>query len=116
MRLPPIRLVTHSADHATYTPRLAYRHGVTAGVAAPKSVGLISGVSTVFATGALHQLEHGAVLQRDTAVHVAVGHLSNGVSISTQIAALRKLLHGGGKGALGEWFEKVIKVSSEYNK
>lgn len=92
--------------------RLAYRHGVTAGVAAPKSVGLISGISTVFATGALHQLEKGALVQKDVAVHVHIGHISGGASISTQIAALRKLLHGSGKGALGEWFEKVTEVCS----
>ncbi|KIP04862.1 hypothetical protein PHLGIDRAFT_36717 [Phlebiopsis gigantea 11061_1 CR5-6] len=104
--------VIHAADGLQFTTRdalYAYRHGVTAGVTAPKSVGLISGVSTAFATGALHQLEDGALIQKDAALHVNVGHSSGGPSVSTQIAALRKLLHGSGKGALGAWFDKVTK-------
>ena len=59
---------------------------------APKSVGLIAGVSTAFATGALHGLEDGALIQKDAALHVAVGHAGAAPSVSTQIAALRRML------------------------
>jgi len=49
-----------------------------------------------FSTGARHGLEHGAVVRPVTALHVHVGP-ARGVSVSTQIAALRKLLIEGAK-------------------
>lgn len=61
-------------------------------------------------TGAAHGLAQGALLQRDAALHVAVIH-DTGISISTQLAALRHLLSGSIQGALGEWFGKVREVS-----
>lgn len=73
---------------------LAYRAGVTAGVTAPSSVGLISGLSTAFSTGAAHRLEDGAVIQDVVALHVQIGHSNQGPSVSTQIAALRNMLLG----------------------
>lgn len=63
-------------------------------------------MSTVFSTGALHSLEKGAIIQTDAALHVSIFH--GGVpSVSTQIATLRRLLKGHGKGALGHWFARV---------
>ncbi|KAG6881063.1 hypothetical protein C0993_002996, partial [Termitomyces sp. T159_Od127] len=84
---------------------LAYRAGVTKAVVAPSSSGFMSGLSTVFSTGAAHKLVPRAVVQDVAALHVAVGDSS--VSISTQIAALRRLLLGKGKGELGERFLEV---------
>ncbi|KAF9449461.1 hypothetical protein P691DRAFT_853918 [Macrolepiota fuliginosa MF-IS2] len=70
---------------------LAYRSGVTKAITAPSGTGFIQGLSTEFLTGAENALEHRAILQKETALHVTVSH---GVkaSISTQIAALRQLL------------------------
>ncbi|KAG6891465.1 hypothetical protein C0992_006196 [Termitomyces sp. T32_za158] len=84
---------------------LAYRAGVTQAVVPPSSDGFISGLSTVFSTGAAHKLVPHAVVQDVSALHVAVGDSS--VSISTQIAALRRLLLGKGQGELGERFLEV---------
>ncbi|KAH7928042.1 hypothetical protein BV22DRAFT_1083961 [Leucogyrophana mollusca] len=73
---------------------IAYRSGVTAAVVAPKSRGFLSGLSTVFATGAAHKLEKGAVIQDVAAIHIAIGHGNSGPSVGTQIAALRHELLG----------------------
>lgn len=73
---------------------LAYRAGVTVGVTAPSSDGLIAGLSTAFSTGAAHRLEDGAVIQDVAALHVQIGHSNQGPSVSTQIAALRNMLLG----------------------
>lgn len=70
----------------------------------------MAGLSTVFATGANHQLEKGALIQETAAVHVGL-HYGAGPSVSTQIAALRSLLLGQGKGHLAHWFKKVTDVS-----
>ncbi|KAG6911111.1 hypothetical protein DXG01_003851 [Tephrocybe rancida] len=87
----------------------AYRGGVTRAVVAPSSSGFLSGLSTIFSTGAAHKLVHGAVVQGVAALHVAVGDSS--VSVSTQIATLRRLLFGGGKGELTERFREVAEGS-----
>ncbi|KAF5380447.1 hypothetical protein D9615_004475 [Tricholomella constricta] len=84
---------------------LAYRAGVTTGIVAPTSRGFLSGLSTAFSTGAVHRLAHGAVVQDVTALHISVG--SSSASISTQIAALRRLLLGGGDGDLAQRFRQV---------
>ncbi|KAG6841872.1 hypothetical protein C0991_005602 [Blastosporella zonata] len=84
----------------------AYRAGVTTAVVAPSSKGFLSGLSTMFSTGAAHKLVPGAVVQDIAALHVTVGDSS--VSISTQIATLRRLLFGGGEGELAERFRKVV--------
>jgi hypothetical protein len=39
--------------------------------------------------------------------------MDGGVSISTEIATLRKLLLGGGDGELGSWFKKAAEVGIE---
>ncbi|KAG6849988.1 hypothetical protein H0H93_002778 [Arthromyces matolae] len=84
---------------------LAYRAGVTKAIVAPASGGLLSGLSTAFSTGAAHKLTPGAVVRDITALHVAVDDSS--ISISTQIATLRRLLLGEGGGELGERFVEV---------
>jgi hypothetical protein len=54
---------------------------------------VIAGLSTTFRTGGKHALDKGALIQEVTALHVAVGRPSD-VSVSEQIAALRRLLLG----------------------
>ena len=76
----------------TGVDRLAYRNGVTRAVTAPMSNGLIGGISAAFSTGSLNALERGAILQGEVALHVTVSARISGVSVSTQIATLRKLL------------------------
>ena len=100
---------------------MAYRAGVTSGVVAPTTgrvvlgvaasipAGTISGLSTYFDTGAPHRLARSAVLQETVGFHVSIG--TGKRSISTQIAALRHLLLGGGEGALGTQFERIVWVS-----
>lgn len=94
--------------------RLAYRAGVTTAVTAPQSFGFLHGLSVAFNTGAAHKLEEGAVVQNVAALHVSItlGSVFGGasVSVSTQIAALRRLLLGGAGGDLGLQFERVVKV------
>lgn len=92
-----------------YDTSLAYRAGVTTAIVSPKSAGFLSGLSVVFATGANHQLEKGALIDEAAALHVGV-HYGAGPSVSTQIAALRHLLLGHRKGPLGHWFTKVAQV------
>lgn len=71
---------------------LAYRAGVTKAVVAPVHYGFLGGLGTSFSTGAIHKLVDGAVIQEVTALHFSIGHFASGPSISTQIAALRRLL------------------------
>ncbi|KAJ2931515.1 hypothetical protein H1R20_g5580, partial [Candolleomyces eurysporus] len=85
---------------------LAYRFGVTSAITAPKSSGFYGGLGVHFSTGAAHRMESGAVIQDVTAVHVSVRHFEK-PSISTQIATLRRLLHGKADGMVGHYFEKV---------
>ncbi|KAG6832611.1 hypothetical protein H0H92_014447 [Tricholoma furcatifolium] len=88
---------------------LAYRAGVTRAVVAPSSRGFLSGLSTIFSTGAAHKLAPGAVVQNVAALHVSVGDSS--VSVSTQIATLRRLLLGEGQGELAQRFSEVSEAS-----
>jgi hypothetical protein len=91
--------------------RLAYRAGVTSAITAPTSYGLVSGLSTVFFTGAAHALEEGAVIQETAALHINIGHSRSGSpSVSTQIAALRRLLLGS---VSGTPFDLAAKVNHE---
>lgn len=71
--------------------RLAYRGGVTRAITAPLSNGFLSGLSTTLDVGATSAVEKGAITQAETALHVSVSPLL-GVSVSTQIATLRRLL------------------------
>jgi hypothetical protein len=74
----------------------------------------MAGLSTAFSLGAGNKLERGALLEDVAALHVTVGNFiltENGVpSISTQIAALRRLLSGQGTGELGRRFRDVAEV------
>ncbi|KDR75826.1 hypothetical protein GALMADRAFT_69126 [Galerina marginata CBS 339.88] len=93
-------------EYATRDALLAYRSGVTIGVTAPSHKRFFGGLATSFSLGAAHKLEEGAVVQEVTSVHVSVRHFSK-PSVSTQIAALRRLLLGPHKGDAGTWFKKV---------
>ncbi|THH04772.1 hypothetical protein EW145_g5277 [Phellinidium pouzarii] len=100
----------HAADGLQYATRhayLAYRAGVTVGVAAPLQYGFLGGLSTAFGLGAAHKMESGALVQEVAAVHVAIGHSGSSASVSTQVAALRRLLLDGGKGDVGSYFKNV---------
>ncbi|KAL1686090.1 hypothetical protein GGG16DRAFT_118255 [Schizophyllum commune] len=70
---------------------LAYRSGVTDAITAPESSSLIAGFSAAFSTGAEGKLEKGAIVKDAVALHVRIS-MSGSTSVSTQIAALRKLL------------------------
>ncbi|KAJ4479028.1 hypothetical protein J3R30DRAFT_3682364 [Lentinula aciculospora] len=103
--------VIRAVDGLQFTTRdalLAYRSGVTTGITAPCSSGLLAGLSTAFNTGAAHKLIKGAVMQNEVALHVSLS-LSFPVSVSTQIATLRTLLSGGAKGELGVQIAKVLR-------
>ncbi len=91
--------------------RLAYRIGVTMAIVAPVARGLISGLTAALSTGSAHKLQKGAVFQDATALHVIVS-FNSPISVSTQIATLRRLLLGGGSGDLGTQFEHVVAVHS----
>jgi len=77
-------------------------------VTAPVNRGFYGGLSVAFSLGTSHKLEKGALIQQVTAVHVSVRHTET--SVSTQIAALRRLLLGPREGEAGIWFEKVTQV------
>ncbi|KAA1473973.1 carbohydrate esterase family 9 protein [Dentipellis sp. KUC8613] len=87
-------VVTRAVDGLQFAGRsalLAYRAGVTKAITAPQHRRFFAGLATSFSTGARHKLEDGAVIQEVTALHVAISHFGS-PSVSTQIAALRKLL------------------------
>jgi hypothetical protein len=90
-------IIPAAIDGLTFQTRdalLAFRSGVTRAVVAPKSTGFFSGISTAFRTGAKHRLAPGAILQKYAAVHITMGRSRSGIpAVSTQIAALRNLLH-----------------------
>ena len=75
----------------------------------PSHEGFYSGIGTTFFLGVIHKLEQGAVIQEVTGVHVSVRHFSK-LSISTQIAALRKLLLNSQQNSAGGWFKRVADV------
>lgn len=76
----------------------------------------VSGLSTTFRTGAAHAMERGAVVQDVVALHVALARDSifpgQGVSVSTQMAALRRLLYGweSKDTETGLWFKRAAEV------
>lgn len=78
---------------------------------------VISGLSTTFRTGSAHALERGAIVQNVAALHIAIGRPSafsgrEGISISQEIAGLRRLLFGweGENSPTGSWFKKAAEV------
>jgi len=79
------------------------------GVTYPSHQGFYSGLGTMFSLGVSHKLKQGAVIQKVTGMHVSVWHFSK-LSISTQIAALRKLLLDPQQTSASDWFKKVTAV------
>lgn len=82
---------------------------VTTGITAPSHSRFYAGLGVSFSLGARHKLERGAVIHEVTGVHVSIKHFGK-PSVSTQVAALRRLLLGPSKGAAGDWFAKVKEV------
>lgn len=75
-------------------------------VAAPVHGGVIGGLSVAFALGAPSRLAKGAVRQKQVALHASLAK-GSGVSVSTQIALLRRLLLGDGPGDAGKAFKQA---------
>ncbi|KAI0779702.1 hypothetical protein C8Q74DRAFT_1447183 [Fomes fomentarius] len=86
---------------------LAYRSGVTIGVTSPSHGSWLSGLSTAFTLGAPHKLSRGAILRDIVAVHCSLSLGADKHSVSTKIAALRRLLTRDVDGEIGTWFKKV---------
>ncbi|KDQ57533.1 hypothetical protein JAAARDRAFT_267221 [Jaapia argillacea MUCL 33604] len=87
---------------------LAYRAGVTRAIVAPAANGFIQGLSAGFSLGSRNKLGRGAVIQEIAALHVSLGHGRAFPSVSTQVAALRRLLLGGDRsGDTASWFRKA---------
>ncbi|KAF8076559.1 carbohydrate esterase family 9 protein [Lyophyllum atratum] len=85
---------------------IAYRSGITLATSSlakayyldGTGAHVISGLSATFRTGSAHAMERGAIVQDIAALHIHVGRphplTGKGVSVSTQILALRRLLFG----------------------
>ncbi|KAG2013293.1 hypothetical protein CC2G_010222 [Coprinopsis cinerea AmutBmut pab1-1] len=100
---------------------LAYRSGVTFGtssLATPIYLGgdssqFLAGLSAAFRTGAAHSMERGAIVQDVVALHVVLGRahplIPGAVSVSSQLATLRRLLRGweSRDKETGYWFRKA---------
>jgi hypothetical protein len=105
--------------------RTAYRSGVTLAIsslakpiylAGPESH-IISGLSVSFRTGSAHAMQRGAIVQDVVALHVVLGKsypVLKGLSVSTQLAGLRRLLYGWETRdkETGLWFRKAAEVRS----
>ncbi len=76
---------------------------------APIHKAFAGGLGVSFSLGAPNQFEKNALIQEITALHISIGHFSR-PSVSSQIAALRRLLLGPATGAIGSYFEKVKEV------
>ncbi|KAJ7251954.1 hypothetical protein C8J57DRAFT_1187793 [Mycena rebaudengoi] len=79
----------------------ANRFGVTTAVVAPMGRGFLRGVGVAFNTGSRNAMAKGAIVQAETALHVAVNSMIQ-ASVSTQIAALRNSLFSEGDSG-GPW-------------
>ncbi|KAH7091723.1 composite domain of metallo-dependent hydrolase [Auriculariales sp. MPI-PUGE-AT-0066] len=96
---------------------IAYHSGVTIGVSAPISTGIIGGVSAAMRLGEPHGLADGAVIKESVALHYTIGAPAASVispgfgtplpSISTQIYALRRLLTDNVQGETGRLFRQA---------
>jgi hypothetical protein len=102
---------------------LAYRAGVTiatSSLAKPfylsgSEAHIISGLSATFRTGMAHAMQRGAIVQDVAALHVVMGKPNptlGQVSVSTQMAALRRLLYGWETQdkETGHWFKQAAEV------
>ncbi|KAG9226462.1 hypothetical protein CCMSSC00406_0005871 [Pleurotus cornucopiae] len=90
----PLETIVRAADGLQFGGRntlLAYRGGVTQAIVAPVGSRFVFGFATAFSTAASNALEQGAVIQNTTALHMSITH-QNDISVSTQIAALRRSL------------------------
>ncbi|KAF4576417.1 hypothetical protein EYR36_004394 [Pleurotus pulmonarius] len=90
----PLETIIRAEDGLQFGGRntlLAYRGGVTQAIVAPVVSRFVFGLATAFSTGATNALERGAVIQNTTALHMSITH-QNDISVSTQIAALRRFL------------------------
>ncbi|KAF9055504.1 hypothetical protein BDZ89DRAFT_1088087 [Hymenopellis radicata] len=113
--------VARAVDALVFQTRnalLAYRSGVTSVVSfwtKPLMVAgegpVISGLSAAFRPGSLHAMKYGAILQDVVALHVTIAkpRRAGGVSVSEQIAGLRRLLYGweSTETETGTWFKKA---------
>lgn len=87
------------------------------GITSPSHAGFLSGVGAFFSLDSPHKLANGSVVE-EGGVHVSVAHGHGQASISTQIAALRRLLlravegSEGEQGEASEWLQRVVNVSS----
>ncbi|KAG7096769.1 hypothetical protein E1B28_004180 [Marasmius oreades] len=80
---------------------------------------VIWGLSTTFRTGGLHALEPGAILQEVAALHIRItrpssvgGTTYRAISVSEQLAGLRRLLYGweSRETDTGKWFRRAAEV------
>lgn len=105
--------------------RMAYHAGITYATSAVDRGQLfetlvIGSLSATFSTGAAHALEPSAIVKSITALHIRLAHPSplgtiygaTQVSVSTQIAALRRLLLDGENvnTETGSWFKQAADV------
>ncbi|KAF9268136.1 carbohydrate esterase family 9 protein [Marasmius fiardii PR-910] len=77
---------------------------------------VVWGLSTTFRTGALHALEPGAIMQEVAGLHVRITRASSfsgphygAISVSEQLAGLRRLLYGweSRESDTGKWFRRA---------
>ncbi|KDR83960.1 hypothetical protein GALMADRAFT_236481 [Galerina marginata CBS 339.88] len=117
--------VVRAVDALVFSTRdalTAYRAGVTLATSsqarpiylAGPDAHIISGLSTAFRTGSGHAMQRGAIIQDVAALHVVLGkpyplQSQRGISVSTQLAGLRRLLYGweSGDKETGAWFRKA---------
>lgn len=106
--------------------RLAYRAGVTFATSSLLKSTLfggpnnfVGGLAVTFRTGSKHALEPGAIVKPVTALHITITRpapyrpVAPAVSVSTQIAVLRRLLLEGvdEETETGYWFKKAVEVN-----
>ncbi|PPQ65953.1 hypothetical protein CVT26_010715 [Gymnopilus dilepis] len=115
--------VVRAVDGLTFSTRnalTAYRSGVTLATSSfarpvhldEEDIHVISGLSVSFRTSSLHAMQRGAIVQDIAALHVTLGKsypTANSISVSTQMAGLRRLLYGweSTDKETGAWFRKA---------
>lgn len=86
--------------------RHAYRAGVVSAVTAPNHNLFFSGVSVAFSLGD----QENPVLQDSVAMHVSLRHFDADLSVSAQLATLRRLLLHPPEGKWLQWSNRIIMV------